>query len=77
LEKETFLSIVTRAFLKTVSQVPHSHFERFRDPNEAVNRDVFFATLDVPDVNRVQIRQLSQLFLAHFGFLSVEPDVLA
>ena len=51
------------------------HFERRSDPFERVNRDVFFAALDVPDVVVVQFGFFGQLLLAPFEIPPVRPDV--
>jgi hypothetical protein len=65
----------SEAGLKIVNNITQSNAQRFGDFQEGVNRNSPVCTLDLANVNRVQIRFLSQLFLAQTHFLAVGPDI--
>lgn len=62
--------------LKLANDIAQFNAQRFGDFQECINGDGSLRSLNLADVNRVQVGFLGQLFLAQMSFLSAFTDVV-
>jgi hypothetical protein len=59
---------------KVLNEVTDSNTQSFGDTEQCVKADPLLGSFDFPDVNRMEIGDLGQFFLAHAGLGPVLPD---